>query len=197
MREHANAGLVESAVTPEDFFYLTVPICGLTIAEGTFRVLHVTMLRDTPWGPTSLLYAQFVILPVLIGFAGAGVFKRLRQRILPWLLGVVLAVIAIRTFRGSHYWPGTFDMNAWSFWYTIIPFMLSVPVQYVASKLIRPNLSWWFSIGTVAIGGLWVWIDAYRDIGLYTLHPYSRQYAVTTVAGVTLVLTLVGKRFAV
>ena len=182
------------AIVAEDLIYLCVPVCCLTIAEEAFRLAYQGGLSDLHGSGYLLWYGQFLIVPLVFGLAGFGVFQRLRHRWLPWTLGLILAIVAARSFRGAFYWPGTFDAFASPYWLSLAPLLLAILVQSLASRLLAPRFALPFALVSVVIGVAWVWIDSHRNIGLYSLTPYSRHWAVTAIVISTIALYTVGRR---
>ena len=168
---------------------LLLPTSLVTITETAYQLLHEMWLKDTPAGPAGLLYGPYFVLGPLCVVACSTYWRRSRDLTFSLCAGFCLAPLIAANFRGSHVWPGTFGMSAWSKLHFLLPIAVAALASLLAASIRRARRiefasAWCFII--LALGCSMM--DSQRDIGYYGLYPYTRQYALAGLLVSTLVV---------
>jgi hypothetical protein len=167
----------------EAWVAIGAPLCAVTFGECLHLFLHQNWFKGIAAGPRLILIAPYflVSLPLLVAVS-MGVRKG-RVGSLAALVGSFIAYFAMTRYRGSHQWPTLFDWQGTTPTHLYLPIMIGVAGGAIVGFLMRnkPISSWLLTsvivLMLITVG--WSWADAYRDIGLYSLFPYSRHLAVT------------------
>jgi len=182
-----------SLATPIDVALLIVaPYAAMIFAGCAYHWVHMTFLVWTDVGPLGLVYSPYITLTPLLAICSWYGASRNAESALSAAVGTVIALVATVNFRGSFYWPGTFDARTIPFPHTVIPVIVGFCLGMLLSS--RKPLSMvfgrYFILTITLIALCWSWVDANRDIGIYSLSPYSAHLALTDICGVAVVVGL-------
>lgn len=164
---------------------ITLSTATATLAECLFRLLYDSWWRNTSTPGYYLLYAT----PVLYALIGSlAVAFALQVRRIGWLIvlaSMTTSVYMTAHFRGSHRWPGFYDLNELS----KTPYVLGLAgatslgllLYRLSSKPIALIPVWTL----IAVSLTWTWIDALRGLSILTHNPYTRHLALSTLVALT------------
>lgn len=149
----------------------------ITLSESVFRVLYDTILSELPYPGLYLLYFAPGLTALLVSVPLALPHRYVGPRIIVVLASLTIAVFVVRFFRGSHLWPGFFDLPEHS------------PISFYAALVVGTAIGYWLhrrlsmrstraAVATITVlAVLWTWLDAFRGIRVVSEFPYSRHVA--------------------
>ncbi len=167
-------------------FAVALPSAVVCLTECIFREVHRSFLVQSSIGPTSLVFGPYFVLVPLLTLTTFLCLTMDRNALLGSAVGYTCAIILMIRFRGSHYWPGTFDMAHASYLHSFLPLLLSIVSALLLHRtwpIVKlQSIKTLIILGAVlAIALTWTFINSFRDIGLYTLAPYTRHFALMAV----------------
>lgn len=185
----------------KDLSWSSAALCGLagvgavTAAECVFCILYDAWLVETAAPGYQLIYATPVIfsllaVPVVI------LIMAHPHRVQMLLATATLTTFTVVHFRGSHKWPGFYDLPEFS----RTPYMIAWIVAIVAGILLYPSLralSGKLAVLPLVYGGValfWSWLDYARGLSIVTEIPYTRHVAITAIASLALLSVFIDHR---
>lgn len=184
------------SLTPlEAGLLLVAPLGCIAFVGCAYHALHMGLLVNTPLGPRGLFYSPYFTITSMVMLCMWCGLSRSVECAFTVLIGCMITLLAIFNFRGSFYWPGTFDAQAISPWHTFTPFILGICLGAAIARLrpvLGPHLL--ITLGLLLFGGVtWSWFDSKRDIGMYSLAPYSLHIAVSATCLVGAIVAILVK----
>jgi hypothetical protein len=176
---------------------ICMPLSIITLSECLYRMLHQQWLINTAAGPMGLVYGPYVLLvPTAAGMAAVALARGPEHR-LAVIVGYALALFAMHYFRGSHHWPGLFDLSSWSKLQTYLPIGGSLLLGLCLAPALRrwsPSVVYERSITVlIVLACVWSIRDAFY-LELFSAFPYTRHFAMVGL-GITSAIGFIYLRF--
>jgi hypothetical protein len=167
-------------------------VAAVTVAECAFRALYDGLWRYSKTPGYFLIYAPPILTAVVSSLVFAYVF---RHKGFPALIlaSLTLSVFTVSFFRGSHRWPGFYDLGHESRWPFIVGWLCGVLIGFALSGAFSlPRLTSVLQL-MILLALVWVWVDALRGLAIVTEIPYTRHFALSALA-LAAVLILIADR---
>ncbi|RYG37473.1 hypothetical protein EON81_06580 [bacterium] len=158
---------------------IALPLACTAFAGCAYHFVHQTFLVRTSIGPSGLVHSPYLTLVPAFAFCGWYGGRLGRNGLLATMVGGFIAIFATLNFRGSFYWPGTFEMSAFGLYHTLGPMLLGAVLGLFFARTKRgvPRYAKSLAGAVLTLALTWVWADASRDIGIESLSPYSLHFA--------------------
>ena len=177
---HANSSDSPSELAAGDAgLLIALPSACVAIAGCAYHLLHQKLLVTASWGPYGLIYSPYLTLTPAFAFCGLYSLSKGAKGLWAMLVGTAIALVVTTNFRGSFYWPGTFEMAHKSVIHTVMPMSIGIAAGgvYALYRRVPGTRLRTVALAIVIVAFAWTLGDANRDIGMVSLSPYTLHLA--------------------
>ena len=161
-----------------DVFILFLGTVGaLSVSECLFRLSYELWGRSTAKPGMLLLYETPILMVPIVGTALSRACIYGQRSVLVMLATMTVTLTTLFYFRGSHRWPGFYDLvedSRTPFYGGVLSTCLAA---FLISRIISPFNSHRYLVVMASLGLVWTWVDYARVLAITTDVPYTRQYA--------------------